>query len=76
MNKASWTADYDQKIIILEEAIEKCKHHQLNVKQAAVHCQTSYCHIEWNPDLALTEANNAISSDPNSAEVSSYLIRM
>lgn len=62
----------DDKLQHYQLAIEKCKVYRLHLKQAIVHCMVFNYYYDDKQDfnLALEEANKAISVDPTYGEVS------
>lgn len=69
---ASLRPSIEGKLVLLKSAIEQCKKYGLIRKLATVHCQLCKIYAKVDGNLALEEANNAISADPNSIEVSMH----
>ena len=67
---ASISPSIEGKLHLLRNAIEQCKKYGLTKKLATVHCQLCKIYATVDGNLALEEANNAISADPNSVDVS------
>ena len=70
LRRAHSNPSIEGKLVLLRSALEQCKKHGLSKKQATVHCQLCRIYAEVDGSLALEEANNAISADPNSFDVS------
>ena len=70
LQRASSNPSIEGKLALLRSALKQCKNYGLSKKQATVHCQLCRIYAEVDGSLALEEANNAISADPNSADVS------
>lgn len=63
---ASSSPSIEGKILPLKNAIEQYKKYGPSKLLATVHCQLCRIYAKVDGNLALEEANNAISADPNS----------